>query len=339
MTAVRRGLALRFALTALAAVLAIWPQAAAAQSAPPTGDAGNPSSTQSPTEPPGATPTPGAWWSALSVPDDVDACAIETAWDQAAEAELTAEGDLSTDRLQSVLDGAELQREQQVVAALATRGQVLDVEEVRQWQLVGASTDQAIVFATSTRLGGCSDADASQLTGATWVERTQTAYRLVHVPDGWKVTDQHVFELRRHAADLSALSAFSSQYRRLLTDAVGAFATGDYDNLDQVLTGAALDGYRQSVQSAADANSLERVALDGSFVVVDASADTALAAFSGTATVRAIDPATGALGAPTEHPFTTLNRLERDNGEWKIAYQLAQGSHTDADGTTHLDGC
>jgi hypothetical protein len=285
------------------------------------------------------TPTPGAWWAQSSPADSSTACAAATAWDQAMSAEARAEHDLSTDGLASALRGSELAREQQVVADRQARGQVLASEGFRIWNVESASDDEAVVFATSTHLVGYEDPDTSKVSGPLWVEEAQVAYRVARDETGWHVTDRHVLEQHRHPADLAAMSAALDPYQRLLTDALGAFATGDSDDLDMVLDGQALELYRQRVAAAAESGALQQVTLDGTFFVIDASSDTAIAAFSGTRSTADIDQTDGTVRQPSQQPYTVLHRLERQNGDWKIVYEAQDVTRRDPDGTVHLAGC
>jgi hypothetical protein len=207
------------------------------------------------------------------------------------------------------------------------------------WTVTSASADSAVLFASSTRLEEFRDPESSEVTGAAWVEDSQTAYRLVRSPEGWRVADRHVFEEHRHPADLAAMATMAQTYRRLLTDALGAFSTGDFDNLDVVLDGAALEDYRQRVQTAADAGKLARISLDGTFAVIDLSADTATAVFVGTVSIANIDPTTGTFGVPSQQPYSVMHRLERRDGDWRIVFELPDATRVDADGTRHLPGC
>jgi hypothetical protein len=285
------------------------------------------------------TPTPGAWWAAQATTDDATVCAVATAWNQAIDAEDRAKHDVTTDGLPDVLQGSELAREQQLVSSLREDGHGLASDGLRGWQVVSASGDEAVLFSTSTRLVGPVDPGGAQFTGAAWVEVTQAAYRLARTANGWRVTDQHVFEQHQHPADLDTLAALTPQYRRLVSDALGAFSTGDSDNLDLLLVDPALDVYRQRVQAVADAGKLQRVTLDGSFAVIDVANDTAIAAFVGTASVADIDPTTGAIGPTSREPYAVAHRLQRESGDWKIAYEFQNSTQTDPDGTVHLDGC
>jgi hypothetical protein len=284
-------------------------------------------------------PTPGAWWAEHAAIDDATVCAVGSAWNQAIDAEVRAEHDLTTDGLPEMLQGSELVREQQFVSSLREDGHGLASDGIRGWKIIGASGDEAVVYATSTRLVGNVEPGGTQLTGAAWVEDTQTAYRLARTANGWRVSDQHVFEQHQHPADLDAFAALTPRYRQLVMDALGAFSTGDSDNLDLLLVEPALDFYRQRVQAAANAGKLQRVTVDGDFAVIDVSNDTAVAAFVGTASVADIDPTTGAVGPTTQQPYAVAHRLQRQSGDWKIAYEFQDSTQTDPDGTVHLAGC
>jgi len=226
-----------------------------------------------------------------------------------------------------------------VVNALRADGHSLVSDGVRMWKIGGASSDDAVLFATSTRLEGFSDPGSSQVSGQVWVENSQIAYRLSRAGDSWRVTDRHVLEQQRHPADLAVLAAMDQTYRRLLNDVLGAFSTGDSDNLDLELDGPALDDYRQRVQAVLDSGKLTRISLDGTFAVIDLSDDNATAAFVGTAIVADVDITTGAIGPPTQEPYSVAHRLERQGGDWKIVFEGQASTQTDANGTVHVAGC
>src|SRR4029077_15633681 len=116
------------------------------------------------------------------------------AWNQAMDAEERAGRELTSDGLPAVLQGSELAREQDRVNSLRADGHALVADRVRMWTVASASADDAVLFASSTRLEEFRDPETSELTGAVWVEDSQTAYRLARSPDGWRVTDQHVLE-------------------------------------------------------------------------------------------------------------------------------------------------
>jgi len=125
-----------------------------------------------------------------------------------------------------------------------------------------------------------------------------------------------------------------------LTDALGLFATGDSDNLDQILDGQALLLYRQRVEDAVQSGALQQVTLvKGTFFVIDASRDKAIAAFSGTLSIADINQTNGTGAQPSKQPHTVVHRLERRDGDWKIVFEAQDLTRTDADGTVHLHGC
>jgi hypothetical protein len=288
---------------------------------------------------PAAAQDASAWWARVNLVDDAVRCPAMLAWLRAIEVERRDHEQATTEQLADVATGPELAREQQQLGTAAPQAQH-QWAEYSSWTVMGGTSQEVVIYATSIVRAGPADATGNEMGDAEWVETVQAAYRMVLENGAWRLADRHLFERERHTVNHGLGITVVQQYQRLFEGLTDAYNARNDDALKAVLDGAALDQYRDELRQQDDQQDHRTVQYTGQLGIIDVRPSRAVAAFEGTRTYTEANSARGAeANAQTEQPVTLIHRLELVDGEWKIVNESEATARRDAHGTQHVDGC